>query len=58
MRTLKEQCLWLHTFEDAEDVRRALMVFKETYNREWMVAKHGHRSPTEARRALTAARAA
>lgn len=58
VRTLKEQCLWLHTFEDAEDVRRALMVFKETYNREWMVANHGHRSPTEAHRALNAARAA
>jgi len=58
VKTLKEQCLWLETFDTAEDVRQALMAFKRRYNHGWMVAKHGNRSPVEARRALTLARAA
>jgi len=58
VRTLKEQCLWLQTFDTAEDVRAALSVFKETYNHGWLVQKHGHRTPVEARHHLTVARAA
>lgn len=53
VRTLKEQCLWLQIFEDAEHVRSALMAFKETYNTTWLVQKHNHRTPIEARRHLT-----
>ena len=58
VRTLKEQCLWLETFDTAEDVRQALMAFKRRYNHSWMVAKHGNRSPIAARQHLTLSKAA
>ena len=58
VKTLKEQCLWLKTYDTVEELRLALMAFKETYNREWMVQKHGYRSPIAARQAFTIARAA
>ena len=58
VKTLKEQCLWLHAFDTVEDVLKALATFKETYNQGWMVAKHGYRSPVRARERLLARAAA
>ena len=58
VKTLKEQRLWLETFDTAEDVRRALLTFKETYNHGWLVQKHRHQTPIAVRRELQAARAA
>ena len=58
VRTLKEQCLWLETFDTAEDVRVALSAFRERYNHGWLVAKHGNRTPIQARHHLSTARAA
>ena len=53
IRTLKEQLLWVETFETVEQLRRALLAFKERYNRQWLVERHGHRTPAAVRRALS-----
>lgn len=51
-RTLKEQLLWVKHFETVDDLRCALLAFKETYNREWLIARHGYRAPAQVRQAL------
>ena len=58
VKTLKEQCLWLEPFDTVEDVLAALHRFRETYNREWLVAKHGHQPPVAVRQRLLAKAAA
>lgn len=55
VRTLKEQLLWVETFETVEELRAALQAFRANYNANWMVARHGHRSPSGVRRDLQAA---
>jgi putative transposase len=47
IKTLKEQVLWIQRFETVEELRLALLDFKERYNREWLIERHGHRSPRE-----------
>lgn len=54
IRTLKEQVLWVRAFETVEDLRVALLVFQELYNRSWLIGRHRHRSPTAMREALQA----
>lgn len=49
IRTLKEQIIYGVTYATVEDLRRAVTAFAERYNREWMVARHGHRSPLHIR---------
>lgn len=51
-RTLNEQLLWVRHFSTIEDLRQALLVFKETYNREWRIARLGYRSPAQVRQAF------
>jgi len=51
-RTLKEQLLWIRHFRGVEDLRQALLVFKETYNQEWLIERLGFRSPAQARQAF------
>jgi putative transposase len=51
-RTLKEQLLWVRHFSTVEELRQALLAFKETYNREWLIARLGYRSPAQVRQAL------
>ena len=53
IRTLKEQLLWVEHFETVEELRRALLAFKERYNQHWLVARHGHRTPAAVREALS-----
>ena len=52
IRTLKEQLLWVEHFATVEDLRQALLAFRERYNREWLIGRHGHRSPTAVREAF------
>jgi transposase InsO family protein len=52
VRTLKEQLLWLHRFATVEELNRALHAFREKYNREWLIERHGWVSPSEQRRRL------
>jgi putative transposase len=57
-RTLKEQLLWVERFASVEELRLALLAFKDRYNREWLIQRHGHRSPSAVRAAFTPALAA
>lgn len=49
IRTLKENLLWVHTFDTVEDLRRTLVEFARHYNETWLVARHGHRTPAQVR---------
>lgn len=51
-RTLKEQLLWVRHFTTIEELRHALLAFKDTYNREWLIARLGYRSPAQVRQAF------
>jgi putative transposase len=50
IRTLKENLLWVRTFETIEELRQALLAFRETYNETWLIERHGFLSPAEYRR--------
>jgi transposase InsO family protein len=49
IRTLKEQCLYLHRFRDLEEARARIAKFIETYSTDWRLERLGYRSPLEAR---------
>ena len=49
IRTLKENFLWVHTFETIEELRRGLQDFVARYNATWLVARHGYRTPNQIR---------
>ena len=49
IRTLKENLLWVRGFDTIEDLREALHQFKDTYNRTWIVERHGYRTPAQVR---------
>jgi len=49
MRTLKEQCLYLHRFESLDVARRIIGEFIVRYNTEWLIERLGHRTPAQAR---------
>src|SRR5919204_6563718 len=52
IRTVKENLLWLRRFETGEELRRALLEFKERYNQTWIVERHGYRTPAQVRHEL------
>lgn len=54
VRTLKEQLLWLRHFQTVDDLRAALLEFRERYNQGWLVARHGYRTPEQVRASLVA----
>jgi transposase InsO family protein len=49
IRTLKENLLWVRTFDSVEDLRVALLEFRETYNTTWLIERHGFRPPAAIR---------
>jgi transposase InsO family protein len=49
IRTLKEQCLYLHRFQTLEEARRIIGEFIARYNRHWLIERLGHRTPAQAR---------
>lgn len=53
IRTLKEQLLWLTRFETIDELNGALRAFRERYNAQWLIERHGYRSPSEHYRRLT-----
>jgi transposase InsO family protein len=53
IRTLKEECVYLHDFTTLEEARQVIGEFVERYNREWLLERHGYRTPADVRRALT-----
>jgi len=55
IRVLKENLLWVRHFATVEQLRWALLEFKELYNTKWILQRWGYRTPQEA--ALAATRA-
>jgi transposase InsO family protein len=51
IRTLKENLLWVRRFATIEELRQALHAFKDTYNRTWIVERHGYQTPAAVRAA-------
>jgi transposase InsO family protein len=49
IRTLKENLLWVRHFETLEELRRALLEFRQTYNTTWLIERHGFRPPSTVR---------
>jgi putative transposase len=50
IRTLKENLLWVQTFDTVEDLRQALLAFRQTYNATWLIERHGFITPAAFRR--------
>jgi putative transposase len=42
---LKENLLRVRTFETTEELRQALLTFRETYNTNWPIGRHGFMMP-------------
>jgi putative transposase len=51
IRTLKENLLWVRRFTTIDELRQALHAFKDTYNRTWIVERHGYQTPAAIRAA-------
>jgi transposase InsO family protein len=51
IRTLKENLLWVERFDTVEDLRRALLAFRDVYNETWLIERHGFRPPAAIRAA-------
>ena len=58
IRTLKEQCIWSKAWRDVDELAAAVRAFVELYNRQWLIERHGHRTPKEAYLAFVEAAAA
>jgi putative transposase len=41
--------LWIRRFDTVEELRLALLAFKQTYNRSWIIERHGYRTPAQVR---------
>ncbi len=50
---LQDPGLYLHDFQTLEEARQVIGEFIEAYNREWLIERHGHRTPAAVRQALT-----
>lgn len=53
LRTLKEECLSVHEFRTLEEARATMGEFTLAYSAEWLLERHGQRTPAQVRRALT-----
>ena len=49
IRTLKENLLWLTTFDTVEELCLALHEFQRQYNETWLIGRHGYKAPTQVR---------
>ena len=54
IRTLKENLLWVRRFATIEELRLALLEFQHTYNKTWIVERHGYQTPAAVRAAQLA----
>lgn len=53
IRTLKENLLWIRSFNTVEELRRELLAFQQRYNDHWLIERHGHRTPSQVRASFT-----
>ena len=49
IRTLKENLLWVRSFATVAELVEALREFKRRYNEQWLIERHGFRTPSQAR---------
>ena len=49
IRTLKEECIYLHDSETLEEARTVIGAFIERYNTGWLLQRHGYLTPAHAR---------
>jgi hypothetical protein len=49
IRTLKENLLWVRSFDTVKQLRHALIEFREVYNTTWLIERHGFRPPAAIR---------
>jgi transposase InsO family protein len=54
MRTLKEQCIWLHRFATLDEARMIIAAFIDRYNHQWLIERLDHRTPATARQEMLA----
>lgn len=54
MRTLKENLLWLRSFQTIEELGSALHEFKDRYNNQWLIERHKNKTPAQVRELQTA----
>jgi transposase InsO family protein len=47
---LKENLLWVKTFATIEELRLVLIEFKKLYNQQWILQRHGYKTPAQVRR--------
>jgi transposase InsO family protein len=50
IKMLKQNLLWLEPFATVADLQAALAAFKRRYNEEWLIERHGYRTPSQVRR--------
>ena len=50
---MKENLLWVETFDTIEELRTALIAFAKRYNENWLVARHGYKTPAKVREEQT-----
>ena len=53
IRTLKEECVYLHDFQTLEEARQVVGSSSSDTIAAWLLERHGYRTPAEVRRALT-----
>jgi hypothetical protein len=49
IRTLKENLLWIRPIATVAELVEALRAFKRRYNEQWLIERHGFRTPSLAR---------
>jgi putative transposase len=49
VRVLKENLLWVRRFDTVEELRLALLAFKQIYNQSWIIERHGYKTPAQVR---------
>lgn len=55
IRVLKENLLWVRRFDTVEELRLALLAFRQIYNQSWIIERHGYRTPAQVRAEQTTA---
>jgi transposase InsO family protein len=49
IRTLKENLLWVRHFATVAELSEALREFRRQYNQQWLIERHGFRTPSQVR---------
>ena len=52
IRTLKDNLLWVRSFATVAALAEALREFRRRYNEQWLIQRHGYRTPSEVRHEL------